>query len=99
VGRNSNKHRKEKRKKWLKRAKKIAASTQRVSPIQNARSVAAPKLRSEIDKAIQRLLEIGRQFDPLPIISQVAVTLQFRDPDERLNNWKQSSLQDIDPKF
>lgn len=45
-------------------------------------SVAAPKLRSEIDRAIERLLEIGRCFDPLPIISHVAVILQFHDPEK-----------------
>jgi len=44
---------------------------------------AAPDLRNKIDKAIQRLLEIGRQFDPLPILSEAAVNRLFRDPEAR----------------
>lgn len=38
-------------------------------------------MRPKIDKAIQRLLEIGRQFDPLPILSEFAFNRLFRDPE------------------
>lgn len=43
---------------------------------------AAPKLRSDINNSIQRILEIGRTYEPLTIISNVALTLQLSNSED-----------------
>ena len=83
MGRNKNKHRKEKERKWRKRAEQKTNPSAQVSINREKFQAAAPDLRNKIDKAIQRLLEIGRQFDPLPILSETAVNRLFRDPEAR----------------
>jgi len=57
------------------------ASGAEASAVREKFHAAAADLRSKIDKTIQRLLEIGRQFDPLPILSQFAASRLFRNPD------------------
>jgi hypothetical protein len=81
MGRSKNRRRKEKVRKWLKRSEKKLEASAQASVVLEKFQATAPNLRSKIDKTIQRLLEIGRQFDPLPILSQVAVNRLFGDPE------------------
>jgi len=81
MGRNKNRRRKEKLRKWLKRSGRTP--TCETSEVREKFQAAATNLRNKIDTAIQRLLEIGRMYDPLPILSQFAASRLFGDPDHR----------------
>jgi hypothetical protein len=83
MARNKNKHRKKKVRKWLKRFERMMSTNTQVPAAREKLQAAAPDLRNKIDKTIQRLLEIGRHFDPLPILSETAVNRLFRDPETR----------------
>jgi acyl-CoA-binding protein len=83
MGRNKNKRRKKKVGKWRKREEHKGDSGAQASIIRDKLQAAAPDMRAKIDKTIQRLLEIGRLFNPLPILSETAVNRLFRDPEAR----------------
>lgn len=67
MGRNKNKRRKKKARKWRTREEHKGDSGAPASIIRGKLQAAAPDMSAKIDKTIQRLLEIGRQFNPFPI--------------------------------